>query len=138
MADAGNDLRYFFARHVPEAGQAHESGVDVEVDEVPWFASIEEHPAIGISIQHAVEKGTVMFFALPQPRFYFLARHEEEAHICKEREPETRYKEPAVKPPGIEDRELLGGESQGLNEPGEKDQTGHKKGKAGQPGRTPL
>src|SRR3989338_7746620 len=66
MPDARNDFGDSFAGDILQSRQRLEGGIDAEINEILRLVILEDHPAIGESVQHVLEQGTVEFLALAQ------------------------------------------------------------------------
>ncbi len=56
---ARNDLRYFFPGDIFQSCQRFKSLINAQIDEIMRHFLFKEHPAIGKSVQHIFEKGTI-------------------------------------------------------------------------------
>jgi hypothetical protein len=63
----GNDFGDSSTGHVLESRQDFEVRVDVQVDEVPRFAVLEEHLAVGVPVKHGLEERPIVLLATLDP-----------------------------------------------------------------------
>src|ERR1035437_5837464 len=63
----GNEFGDFSPDHVLESRQDFEVRVDIQVAEVPRFAVLEQHLAVGVTVKHGLEERPIVLLAILDP-----------------------------------------------------------------------